>query len=99
MLLDTRPLKKSEDPVGRREEYRLRTDIEEGHRQLKCFWDLTKFTSRAFSLVVNQVIFVALTYNLLQIHLKRQGREELNRRTRPRLYSQLLPNAAFIIIY
>ena len=99
MLLDTKPFEKPEDPAGRREEYHLRTDIEEGHRQLKCFWDLTKFTSRAFSLVVNQVIFVALTYNLLQLHLKRQGREELNRRTRPRVYKQLLPNAAFIIIY
>ncbi|MBI5470657.1 transposase [Candidatus Kaiserbacteria bacterium] len=99
MLLDTKTFEKPEDPAGRREEYHLRTDIEEGHRQLKCFWDLTKFTSRAFSLVVNQVIFVALTYNLLQLHLKRQGREELNRRTRPRVYNQLLPNAAFIIIY
>ena len=99
MLLDTKPFEKSNDAAGRREEYHLRTDIEEGHRQLKCFWDLTKFTSRAFSLVVNQVIFVALTYNLLQLHLKRQGREELNRRTLPRAYNQLLPNAAFIIIY
>jgi hypothetical protein len=99
MLLDTKPFEKPEDPADRREEYHLRTDIEEGHRQLKCFWDLTKFTSRAFSLVVNQVIFVALTYNLLQLHLKRQGREELNRRTLPRVYNQLLPNAAFIIIY
>lgn len=27
---------------------------------LKCFWDLTGFTSRAFSLVVNQIVFVAL---------------------------------------
>ena len=99
MLLDTKPLEKPQDPLERREEYHLRTGIEEGHRQLKCFWDLTKFTSRAFSLVVNQVIFVALTYNLLQLHLKRQGREELNRRTLPRVYNQLLPNAAFIIIY
>lgn len=99
MLLDTKPFEKPEDPAGRREEYHLRTDIEEGHRQLKCFWDLTGFTSRAFSLVVNQVIFVALTYNLLQLHLKRHGREELNRRTLPRIYNQLLPNAAFIIIY
>lgn len=99
MLLDTKPFGKPNDAAGRREEYHLRTDIEEGHRQLKCFWDLTKFTSRAFSLVVNQVIFVALTYNLLQLHLKRQGREELNRRTLPRVYNQLLPNAAFIIIY
>lgn len=99
MLLDTRPLENPQDPLERRDEYRLRTDIEEGHRQLKCFWDLTRFTSRAFSLVVNQVIFVALAYNLLQLYLKRQGREELNRRTLPRVYNQLLPSASFIIIY
>jgi hypothetical protein len=99
MLLDTKPLENPDDPLERREEYHLRTDIEEGHRQLKCFWDLTKFTSRAFSLVVNQVIFVALAYNLLQLYLKRQGREELNRRTLPRVYNQLLPSASFIIIY
>ena len=99
MLLDTRSLENPHDSLERRAEYHLRTDIEEGHRQLKCFWDLTKFTSRAFSLVVNQVIFVALAYNLLQLYLKRQGREELNRRTLPRVYNQLLPNASFIIIY
>ena len=99
MLLDTRPFENPQAPLARREEYHLRTDIEEGHRQLKCFWDLTEFTSRAFSLVVNQVVFVALAYNLLQLYLKRQGREELNRRTLPRIYNQLLPNASFIIIY
>ncbi|MCK9365460.1 MAG: transposase [Syntrophales bacterium] len=99
MLLDTRSFENPQDPLARREEYHLRTDIEEGHRQLKCFWDLTEFTSRAFSLVVNQVIFVALAYNLLQLYLKRQGRAELNRRTLPRVYNQLLPSASFIIIY
>lgn len=99
MLLDTKPFENPQDPLARREEYHLRTDIEEGHRQLKCFWDLTEFTSRAFSLVVNQIIFVALAYNLLQLYLKRQGREELNRRTLPRVHKQLLPSASFIIIY
>ena len=99
MLLDTRPFENTNAPLERRADYRLRTDIEEGHRQLKCFWDLTKFTSRAFSLVVNQVVFVALSYNLLQLHLKRHGREELNRRTLPRVYNQLLPSASLIILY
>lgn len=47
---------------ARRDESHLRTHIEEGHRQLKCFWDLTHFPSRAFTLVVNQVVFVALAY-------------------------------------
>lgn len=99
MLLDTKPLARPEDAVRSREEYRLRTAIEEGHRQLKCFWDLTGFTSRAFSLIVNQVVFVALAYNLLQLHLKRSGREELNRRTRPSIFKQLLPCASYIILY
>ena len=29
--------------------YGLRTDIEERHRQVKCFWDLTRFQSTAWS--------------------------------------------------
>lgn len=99
MLLDTKPLEKPDDPVLRREEYHLRTHIEEGHRQWKCFWDLTDFKSRAFSLVVNQVLFVGLAYNLLQLHLKRQVREDLNRRTLPRVRNQLLPAAGWVIIY
>ena len=85
--------------AARRDEYHLRTTIEEGHRQLKCFWDLTHFTSRAFALVVNQVVFVALAYTLLQLYLRRQGRAELNRRTRPRVRDQLLPSAAVILLY
>jgi len=77
----------------------LRTTIEEGHRQLKCFWDLTHFTSRAFALVVNQVVFVALAYTLLQLYLREQGRAELNRQTRPRIRDQLLPSATVILLY
>ena len=44
--------------------YGLRTDIEERHRQVKCFWDLTRFHSTAWSLIVNQLVFVCLTYSL-----------------------------------
>ena len=55
-----------------RDLYGLRTDIEERHRQVKCFWDLTRFHSTAWSLVVSQLVFVCLTYSLLQIHLLRQ---------------------------
>jgi hypothetical protein len=98
MLLDTRPLGGA-SAAPRRDEYHLRTTIEEGHRQLKCFWDLTHFPSRAFTLVVNQVVFVALAYTLLQFFLRQQGRAELNRRTRPRVRDQLLPSAAVIILY
>lgn len=98
MLLDTQPLGAA-GAAARRDEYHLRTTIEEGHRQLKCFGDLTHFTSRAFALVVHQVVFVALASTLLQLFLRHQGRAELNRRTRPRVREQLLPSAAVILIY
>ncbi len=108
ILLDTKPFDGVNAPIERREEYAIRVEIEEGHRQLKCFWDLTKFTSRAFTLIVNQIIFVVLTYNLLQIWLKnrnkpkdsneKEGQTE-TRKTRPRLLNQLLPTQAVIIIY
>lgn len=99
MLLDTRPLETPDDPARRRDEYALRTAIEEGHRQFKCFWDLASFTSRSFSLVLNQVLFVLLAYNLLQLYLLHQDRPELTRRTRPRVRHQLLPADAVILIY
>ena len=81
-----------------RDLYGLRTDIEERHRQVKCFWDLSRFHSTAWSLVVNQTVFVCLTYSLLQLHLLRQGFEELNRRTR-QTTQRLLPDGDRVVIY
>lgn len=81
-----------------RDLYALRTDVEELHRQVKCFWDLTRFHSTAWSLLVNQTVFVALTYSLLQIHLLQQGHQELNRRTRE-TSRRLLPDGDRVIIY
>lgn len=81
-----------------RDLYGLRTDIEERHRQVKCFWDLTRFHSTAYSLVVSQTVFVCLTYSLLQIHLLHQGHQELNRRTWP-TGRRLLPDGDRVIIY
>jgi len=82
-----------------RDDYRLRTGIEERHRQLKCFVDLTDFTSRKFSLICNQVIFVALAYSLMQLFLLRIQRAELNRRTEPQIRRQLMPTDSVIIVY
>jgi len=96
LLVDT---KEVEDPSDASKEYRLRTTIEERHRQLKCFIDLTKFTSRAFSMVVNQVVFIMLSYNLLQFYLLRRGRKELNNKTLPHIRQQLLPSDNHIIVY
>jgi len=79
--------------------YKLRTSIEERHRQLKCFQDLTSFHSRAFSLVVHQVIFTLLTYTLLQWQLLHRERAALNRKTLPRVRESVLPAAEQMVLY
>jgi hypothetical protein len=95
-LIDTQEVKK---PSRTQQEYHLRVCTEERYRQLKCFNDLTHFTSRAFSMVVNQVVFILLAYNLLQIYLLNRGRKELNQKTLPRIRQQLLPSDNYIIVY
>ena len=94
-LIDTKEVR---DPTHSRQEYHLRTSIEERYRQLKCFNDLTHFTSRAFSMVVNQVVFIMLAYNLLQFYLLKQGRKELNQKTLPHIRQQLLPSDNYLIV-
>jgi len=96
VLLDTAPVGQAGQS---RRDYMLRPRIEERHRQLKCFSDLEAFTSRAFSLVVHQVVFVLLTYSLLQWYLLRIGRKELNARTRTRTLELLRPTTTMIVIY
>ena len=92
-LIDTKDVK---DPSQTQQEYHLRISTEERYRQLKCFSDLTHFTSRAFSMVVNQVVFIMLAYNLLQLFLLKRGRKELNQKTLPRIRQQLLPSDNYI---
>jgi len=87
------------DPQLGRQDYALRTTIEERHRQLKCFSDLEAFSSRCLNLVVNQVVFVLLTYSLLQWFLLRSGRKELNPKTRTRTLDLLRPTTTVILIY
>jgi len=96
LLIDTRSV---QDPTIGRLDYHLRISTEERYRQFKCFIDLTHFTSCAFSMVVNQVVFIMLTYNLLQLYLFKQGRLELNKKTLPRVRQQLLPSDNHVIIY
>jgi hypothetical protein len=95
-LIDTKEIK---DPSQTQQDYHLRTSTEERYRQLKCFNDLTHFTSRAFSMVVNQVVFILLAFNLLQIYLLKRGRKEMNQKTPPRIRQQLLPSDSYIIVY
>src|SRR3972149_11598999 len=86
-------------PAQGRRDYALRTTIEERHRQLKCFSDLEAFTSRSFNVIVNQVVFVLLTYSLLQWYLLRIGRQELNTKTRTRTLDLLRPTTTVILIF
>lgn len=82
-----------------RSTYELRTAIEERHRQYKCFWDLTRMHSRAFSLVVNQALFVLLAYTLLQAHLLLGQRQRLNGLTRASLLDLLSPALEVVAVY
>ena len=82
-----------------RSTYELRTAIEERHRQYKCFWDLTRMHSCAFSLVVSQVLFVLLTYTLLQAHLLSRQRQRLNGLTRTSVLDLLTPTLEVVAVY
>jgi len=84
-------------PVLKR--YHSRIGIEERHRHLKCFWDLAEFTSPCFELVVNQIIFTALTYSLLQQQILRQGRKALNKASKSRMLEELVPVSDAVIVY
>ncbi len=95
LLVTTNP---DSTAAGVRDYYALRTDIEELHRQVKCFWDLTRFSSTAWNVIVSQTVFVALTYSLLQLHLLKHGHQELNRRT-VETSRRLLPDGDRVIIY
>lgn len=88
-----------DDPVEVWLYYIIRSVIEERHRQMKCFWDLTHFRSRAYTLVVNQVIFMVLAYSLMQCFLVKMEREELTGTTRRRLLDQLLPDGQKVSVY
>ena len=96
LLIDTKAVG---DPREGGKEYHLRIATEERYRQIKCFGDLAKFTSRAFSMVVNQVVFTMLAYNLLQLHILRQKSKELNQKIRPHIRQQLLPSDNHTIVY
>jgi hypothetical protein len=96
VLADTARIRQ---PAGTRQEYALRETVEERHRQLKCFSDIEAFTSRAFNVIANQVVFVLLTYSLLQWYLLRISRKALNAKTPTRTLELLRPTLTVIVIY
>lgn len=82
-----------------RSTYELRSAIEERHRQYKCFGDLTRMHSCAFSLVVNQALFVLLAYTLVQAHLVLRQRQQLNRGVWERTRQLLSPSFEVVAVY
>ena len=50
-------------------------------------------------MVVNQVAFIMLAYNLLQLYLLKRGCKEVNQKTLPRIRQQLLPSDNYVIVY
>jgi hypothetical protein len=96
-ILTTAGHESAADPAVKR--YNLRVLIEERHRHLKCFWDLAEFTSPCFELVVNQIVFTALTYSLLQQQILRRGRKALNKASKSRMTEELVPVSDHVVVY
>jgi Transposase DDE domain len=79
--------------------YAKRTAIEERHRQLKCFYDLTDFRSRTFNAIAAQVVMVLLTYTLRQWQLWKFIDENLANLTPQGLADRLRLLQQWIVIY
>jgi hypothetical protein len=79
--------------------YKKRSKIEERHRQLKGFWDFTKFSSPAFSLVITQVIFKLAAYSLMQLYLLRADMRELANKTISTITKKERAGECVVILY
>lgn len=79
--------------------YRKRTAIEQRHRQLKCFYDLSDFRSRNFNAIAAQVVMVLLTYTLRQWQLWKFLEQVLANLTPAVLEEQLRLLQQWIVIY
>ena len=82
-----------------RQDYQLRTKIEERHRILKCFHDLSDFHSRQFNTIVAQVVFILLSYTLRQWQLWMLHREELAGVTPGLMHRRLNLRKEYVVIY
>lgn len=86
-------------PSQPKELYELRAKIEERHRLLKCFHDLSDFSSRSFNVIVAQVVFILLSYTLRQWQLWRWLQEELAGKTPGLIQRRLNLHNQYVIIY
>lgn len=82
-----------------RQEYHRRTDIEERHRQLKCFYDLTDFRSRSINVIASQVVMILLSYTLRQWQLWQMLQEQLADRAPDMMRFHLAMRREYVVIY
>jgi hypothetical protein len=87
------------DGFGRRQDYHRRTDIEERHRQLKCFYDLTDFRSRSFDAIAAQVVMILLSYTLRQWQLWHLLQEQAANRVPDSMRFRLAFRREYVVIY
>lgn len=95
-LLTTRDYRDVRQP---REDYQLRVKIEERHRLLKCFHDLSDFCSRDFNVITAQVVFILLSYTLRQWQLWKLHQEELAGCTPGLMHRRLNLCKQYVVIY
>lgn len=82
-----------------RQDYKRRTDIEERHRQLKCFYDLTDFRSRSFNAIAAQGVMILLSYTLRQWQLWQMLQEQLADCSPDTMRFRLAMRREYIVIY
>lgn len=87
------------DPQQPPRDYARRPTIEERHRPLKCFYDLTDFHSRRFNAVAAQGVFVLLSYTLRQWQLWKSQQEQWTGVHPQRLQHQLNLRDQHVVIY
>jgi hypothetical protein len=87
------------NPSQPKEQYDLRISIEERHRLVKCFYDLSDFSSRSFSVIAAQVVFILLSYTLRQWQLWKLLKEELAGKTPGLVQRRLNLHHQYVVIY
>lgn len=95
-LMSTRLYSEVQQP---RKDYQLRVKIEERHRILKCFHDLSQFRSRQLNTITAQVVFILLSYTLRQWQLWKLHREELAGATPGLMHRRLNLRKEYVVIY
>lgn len=87
------------DPFEPMRDYALRISIEERHRLLKCFYDLSDFRSRTFNAIVAQVVFVLLSYTLRQWQLWKLRQTQIAGVTPKGIKQALSNHREYVVIY